>query len=303
MLGRITVEIPRIATGAALILAGVMLFVLRPGVALAHHVELSATTTCYDYRFQADYIGGESTRYAEVRVNGTLVQTTSFQPNGGNALAFFVLEGPLPTNTTVNVRMYRPTTGAPALEDQDTLNVTKDLTCTVTPTNTSVPTNTATPTHTATATDTVTPIPTETAVPATHSPVPTETYTPEATPTATLELTQTSTAVPTVTAELATETPDTATTTPAATNTPVPTNTPAPPPSPTFVSTVESLLPQRPDQPGGTDSPGGETASGLPSTGAGQQGMQSVAVALSSLLLGAVGLGVISSGLRRREQP
>ena len=66
-----TKPVTRFAVGATLLAAGVMLFLLRPGVALAHHVDLSQTTTCDSFSVEADYIGGDEARYAQVWVNGT----------------------------------------------------------------------------------------------------------------------------------------------------------------------------------------------------------------------------------------
>lgn len=289
-----TFRFSRLLFGAGMLLAGSVLFVSQNGIALAHHVDLSASSTCYDFRIQADYIGGDESRYAEVRVNGTLVDTVTFPSNTEDALAFYILEGPLPTNTTVNVRMYRPTSGAPVLEDQDSVTVNKTATCeapTATPTATGTATNTATATATATNTpeNTATPVPTDTSVP-TETPTAASTVTPISTNTATL----TSTAVP------GTSTPE------VATNTAVPTSTPddetSVEDSPTFVSTVESLLPPpRPEGPGNSGNPPNETASGLPNAGAGSQGLHGVAVALVAAALAAGGLAVMSTGIRRQE--
>ncbi len=280
----------RLMLGAGMLLAGTVLFISQTGVVLAHHVDLSATSTCYDFRIQADYIGGDESRFAEVRVNGSLVETVTFPTNTEEAIAFYVLEGPLPTNTTVNVRMYLPTNGAPILQDEDSVTVNKAATCAA-PTNT--PTATGTTTNTATATntpeDTATPQPTDTPIP-TETPTASSTETPTSTNTATM----TSTSVP------ATSTPD------APTNTPVPTSTPdeqtSVEESPTYVSTVEALLPPaRPEGPGTSDNPPSETASGLPNTGNGAQGLHGIAVAIVSAMLAAVGLAVISTGIRRQE--
>ena len=291
-----TFRISRLMLGAGMLLAGAVLFVSQTGVALAHHVNLSASSTCYDFRIQADYIGGDESRYAEVRVNGTHVATATFPANTEEALAFYVLEGLLPTNTTVNIRMYRPTSGDPVLEDQDSVTVNKAATCeapTATPTATGTATHTATATATATATNT----PNETATPmATDTPAPTETPTASSTETPT----QTNTATMTSTAEPETSTPE------VPTSTPVPTNTPegqtSVEESPTFVSTVESLLPPaRPEGPGTSGNPPNETASGLPNAGAGSQGLEGMAVALVAAALAAGGLAVMSTGIRRQE--
>lgn len=283
-----TLRFPRLMLGAGMLFAGVVLFVSQTGVALAHHVDLSASSTCHDFRIQADYIGGDESRYAEVRVNGSLVETVVFPADTEEALAFYVLEGPLPTNTTVNVRMYLATSGAPILQDQDSVTVNKAATCDA-PTNT--PTATGTPTNTATSTNT--PENTPTAVP-TETPEPTETATAEPTSTSTATETATSTTVPN------TATPD------APTNTPVPTGTPGDETSveesPTFVSTVESLLPPtRPEGPGTSDNPPSENASGLPNTGNGAQGLHGMAVAIVAAALSAAGLAVMSTGIRKQE--
>ena len=58
------------------------LAVLRASVALAHHVELENSFTCDTFEFRADYVGGSSDRYAEIRVNGVLTQTIQLPGSG-----------------------------------------------------------------------------------------------------------------------------------------------------------------------------------------------------------------------------
>jgi hypothetical protein len=264
------------------------LFVLQAGTAFAHHVEIDTETTCDTYTFRADYIGGESDRYAEVLVNGALVETVQFPNSVPDFIDdFFVLTGNLPTDTTVEIRLYVPQPGDDRLESTKSATIDEDATCTPAPPATA----TNTPPH-----STDTPAPTETNTPsATNTPVPTATETAE--PTATPDA-STSTPPPTATATSVppTETPrpNTPTSVPA-------TSTPAVDTTPTFVSTVESLGPGGPEGPGTSTEPPQETASGLPSAGTGSSSAW-VAAALTLLAMGAAGLALTTFGMRKRTQ-
>lgn len=282
----------RLALGASLIAAALALFLMRPGVALAHHVDLSATTTCHSYTVEADYVGGEEPRYAEVRVNGVLVNTVSFPADTDVADNFYTLAGPLPANLTVEVRMYRAQPGPDALEDIDSVNVNASASCTTT----------STPTATATSTDTPAPPSSTPTATATHTPVDTET--PEPTPTTSTQGSVTPLPSDTPSSGSATPASPTSTSTPTGeTQTPANTSTPddgSVSSTPTLVTTVEALQPPAgPDRPGTTGSPPQETASGLPSTGDGTGGVAGIVMGVTATLLGALGLAVTSSGMRR----
>jgi hypothetical protein len=293
----------RIWLGTALLVTGVALFMARPGIALAHHVDLHVTTTCNSYTFDADYIGGDGARYAEVRVDGVLVGTFNF-PAGTSAADFYTKTGPLPANITVEVKLFI----APAqLIDTDSLTVNTGPTC-ATWTPTSTPTSAATETPTATNTATATTTPTET-------PTETATNTP----------TDTATATATSTPEAATETPtapatETSTATATETNTPAPTETHTPVPTSTstvvsegtltpiaetpaatatLINEVRGLLP--PDDSGTPGDTPREVASGLPDAGAGSAGAAGLLQAAIGMTLAATGLAVAATGMRRRE--
>lgn len=284
------VSTARITVGAGLLLAAAIISALRPGIALAHHVDLAYVTTCDSYTVEADYIGGDEARYANVYVDGVLVQTTNFPAGTELSDNFFTLTGALPVNTTIEVRMYRPQPGPDALEDIDAVTVIAAMTCTATDTpqatTTSAP-ETETPTSTDTATSTSTQTPSATPTVGTQGSVtPLPTDTPSSTDTATPSL-STSTA-----------TPERATSTPVITRTPR--EAEGPTSTPTLVTTVEALHPPSgPDAPETGGEPPLETASGLPSTGAGAHGLRGVAPGLVATILSGIGLAVTASGVRR----
>jgi hypothetical protein len=270
----------RVAAGGLMVAGLAGLFLLRPGIAFAHHIEIEATHTCDTYEITANYIGGSGDRYAEIRVNGVLTQTVQF-PGAGPDLVenFFVLTGDLPTNTTVEMRLYVPQPGPDHLESTVSVTVNEDETCTPTATPTS-PTNTPVPSATATPEPSDTPNATATPESATQTPPPTSTP---------VEPTPSATNVP----PTSTPRPNTPTSVPA-------TSTPGIGETPTFVSTVESLLPTQPEEPGNSGSPPQETASGLPNAGSGGHAAQ-IAFALALLVTGAAGLGMTTWGLRERQ--
>lgn len=288
------VSTPRITLGVGLLLAAAIISTLRPGIALAHHVDLAYVTTCDSYTVEADYIGGDEARYANVYVDGVLVQTTNFPAGTELSDNFFTLTGALPVDTTIEVRMYRPQPGPDALEDIDAITVSAAMTCTATgtPQPTMTPSVTREPatetvTATVTATSTSTQAPSATPTVGTQgsvTPLPTDTPSPSGTPTASLS---TSSA-----------TPERATSTPAITRTPRDAGGPAS--TPTLVTTVEALHPPAgPDGPETGDEPPLETASGLPSTGAGAHGLRGVASGLVAAILAGIGLAVTATGVRR----
>jgi hypothetical protein len=282
----------RLALGAAIIIVGLALYFARPGIALAHHVDLTVTTTCDTYTFEADYIGGDGTRYAEVWVDGVLAGTYNFASGSGDHDNFYVLTGPLPANITIEVELYWPLPGPDEKVDGDILTLSAAYTCTSTPTHTPTTPATSTPTPTDTP-----PPPPDTATPtdvAADTPTPGPTDTPEPTGTPTSITLGSVTPIPS-------ETPhdgdDGSTSTPPAA-------------TPTYVTTVESLLP--PSDNGGSggpespsrsaappESPGG-SASSLPSAGGSDRGIGGIAYGLIATLIAGAGLGVIASGLRRR---
>lgn len=282
-----TTLLTRTAVIGTLFVALAAAVLLRPGVAFAHHVEFEASTTCDTYAFHVDYIGGSGDRYAEIRVNGVITQTIQLPGSGPDFIDdIFVLTGNLPTDTTVEVRLYVPQSGPDQLESTVSATIDEDATCTATPS--------PTPTNTPASTDTPEP---------TASPEPTDTPVPTATPT--LEATGTpdgSTATPEP-STTPTSTPVPPTSTPRA-NTPtsVPsTSTPAVGSTPTFVSTVESLAPGGPEEPGmGPDQPQ-ETASGLPNAGSGGSSAW-ITAAIALLAVGGAGLGLTTIGLRHRSR-
>jgi hypothetical protein len=295
-----TYSIGRVALGGAIFVAALAVFLLRPGIALAHHVELSATTDCYTYTIEADYIGGDEARYAEVRVNGTLVGTYNFPAGTEESDNFYVLTGDLPVDVTVEVRMYKPQPGPDSLEDVDVVTVDESPTCTATATATGTATPSSTNTPIPTATDTATMVPTDTPAP-TDTPQPTDTPvdTPTPAPTETTVIEGTVTPAPSATnTSVPTNTPQLSTHTPVATSTSTPETEIEE--TPTYVSTVESLLPPTgPEGPSTSDSPPSGTASGLPNAGEGARGAQGIVFGLLATLLAGAGLGVVASGVRR----
>jgi hypothetical protein len=268
----------RLAAVVALTAALLIAYLALPGIALAHHVELTPTTTCDSYTITADYIGGAQDRTAKVYVNGALAGTYSFPGSGPDFVDdFYVLSGSLPANVTVEIRWYFPGGG---LDGTASSTVNEDMTCTPTATATSTATTPPTDTPTPVDTDTPTPRPTDTPVPS-STVTPASSATPAPSETSTPVNTNTPTAVASATS---TPRPPTATSTAAAE-------------TPTFVSTVEALLP--PEGPSTTGSPPSETASGLPNTGAGHAGA-GIALAVALLALTGAGLAVVAAGMRRR---
>lgn len=154
-----------LGTLGAVAIAGA-LFLSTHGSALAHHNTLTATTDCGSYSITADYFGGEGDRYAEVYVNGLFVDSVNFPGGSGDHAAFYVLNGTLPADVTVEVDLFRAKIGDDELVDTDEVSVKEENSCTPTPTasvtSTATATSTATPTATgsATATNTVTATPT-----------------------------------------------------------------------------------------------------------------------------------------------
>lgn len=267
----------RFSVVAAIVAALSTLAVLRASVALAHHVDLEATYTCDAFEFRADYVGGSSDRYAEIRVNGVLTQTIQLPGSGPDFIDdFYVLTGSLPTDTTVEIRLYVPQTGTDSLESTVSATVDEDNTCTPTATPTA-PTNTPVPSASSTPPATDTPQPTDTPESATETP-PAPTSTPV-----------NPTSSPTSAPPTSTPRPDTPTSV-RSTSTPVAEGTP------TFVSTVEALLP--PGQPGTGGTPPQETASGLPNAGTGARNATTL-FGVGLLMLAAGLLGVTTIALRR----
>ena len=53
---------PRITVGLAIFVAGALIIVARPGVALAHHVTVTDNASCAGWETQAEYFGGPDDR-------------------------------------------------------------------------------------------------------------------------------------------------------------------------------------------------------------------------------------------------
>lgn len=308
----------RIAAGGAMLVAGIAIFVARPGIALAHHVTITEGGACDAWSTKAEYVGGPDDRkiVVDVTINGEHIQQTFYfdlQPgNLGHADYYLLYErhGTGSVTTSGTVTMYQRDGNGQYTIVSDSDETSLDLTCasssTPTPvaTSTPAPTNTpaepsATPTATATVQEqgTTTPIPTET-----PTTVPTATNTPQSSATATVVIDGATTPIPTDT-PAATNTPVSTATETASTRTPVATATmqaSTPPAStPTFVSSVRGLEP--PDQPHGGASPRQPTGYAFPATGAGAAAPRGIASGIAGAILAGLGLTVVASGLRRRE--
>ena len=208
----------RTCAGLALFFAGAVLFVARPGIALAHHVVITEGGDCGGWSTKAEYIGGDSDRkvVVDVMINGEHISQTFYFDNAPGHLGhqdYYLLyqrSGAGAVTTSGTVTMYEKSHGSySVLAGTDTTAL--DLVCaTATPTSTATaPPPTATPSATATVEiqGTITPIPTPT-----HTPQPTSTSTPPATVTVP---TPVSTGTP-----AATTTPDSSATPPIKTHTP-----------------------------------------------------------------------------------
>jgi len=292
--------IVRIALGLALLAAGAALFLTRPGIAWAHHTQVSTSGDCAAWTTKGEYIGGSEDRkvVVDVTINGEhILQTFYFDVGPGHLghQSYWLLyersgSGSLVASGTIVLYRRSGAGTYTVVDDTDVVNVNMlcaTATTTATATFTSTHTATAVPTDTPTGTPTVTPPVTETS-----TPEPTDTHEPSSTSTAVA----TNTPVQTATSTAVTEgsvTPLPPTSTPAAA-------------TPTFVSTVEALLPpdqpHEPDQPSNGESPPQETASGLPNTGAfAGSGREALLRGFFGVALAAAGLAGVASGLRRQR--
>ncbi len=311
----------KFALGAATFAAGVALMVLRPGVALAHHVTIYEQISCSGWEVGAEYIGGPDDRkvVVDVTINGEQINQTFYFDNGAGHLGhvdsypLYERAGTGSLVTSGSVKMYARSGGAyTVLADSDYTNI--NLQCAGA---------TSTPTPQATSTATSTPPATETAVPPTSTPPATETAVG---PTETPESTSTPVATATNTPESNTpEVTATVTTTTQGTVTPLPTNTPeqprtaTPPPEDTpsggdspsdegtpestpTLTLVDEVMGSTPESQGGSSSgSGGDTGTALPSAGDGSRTASGLLVGLLGLVLAGSGLSVVAAGLRERR--
>jgi hypothetical protein len=277
-----------------MLVAGIALFVVRPGTAFAHHAEIAVGGDCTAWTTKAEYIGGDEDRkvVVDVIINGEAIQETfffDFDPGHLGHQDYWLLyersgSGSLQTSGTIT--LYRRSGGAYSIVDNST-SVDEGFECeeaqgTVTPLPTDTPEPTSTNTPEPTATDT--PVPT-----ATNTPEPAATDTPQPTATNTVQASPTPTP-----------------TEPEPTNTPIATNTP--PAQPTFISTVEAAAP--PNRPPAEEPPSSrqtppeepeDGGSGFPRSGYGTQSPGSgLAAGIAGLMLAAGGMIVLGTGLRRR---
>lgn len=291
----------RIGAGLALLVAALTVFLATSRPVLAHHAEVALEGDCSAWLTTAEYIGGDLDRkvVTDLWINDQHIQLDFYFDFGPGHLGhqdYWLLfshsgSGSVWVHGTVTV-FYRGAGGGYTGVD-NIATVDSRIDC-PTPTATSAPpsTETATPVPTDTAEPTATPT-----SPSTSTPTSESTDTPEATPTTGVE--GSVTPLPTDTPSGSTSTP----TTTASTNTPVPTLTPKESTStPALVTTVESLQPPSgPDTPRTTDAPPQETASGLPSAGAGTRGTQGALMGALATILAGVGLAVAASGLKKAE--
>ena len=289
----------RIASGLAILTVGIVMFVARPGIALAHHVTITETAACEAWSTKAEYVGGPDDRkiVVDVTVNSEHIQQIFYfdlEPGHLGHVDYYLLyerHGTGSVVTSGTVTMYQRAPGGAYTQVADTDLTSLDVSCGESPTGTPVPSTTPTSTATVEEQGTTTPIATDT-----PTTVPTATDTPEPTTTTTVVITDgTITPIPTDTAVV--------TGTPGPTDTPAPTNTPhtgmtTPVRTPTFTSSVRGLEP--PDQPVGGASPRQPTGRAFPATGDGASSPSGVARGMASALLAGIGLAVVASGLRRR---
>jgi hypothetical protein len=288
----------RVALGVGALAAGIVVFLARPGVALAHHLELTQQLDCYSWSIRSEYIGGSGDRkvVVDVTINGDHIFEEFFFDNApghlGHPASYVVLDesGSGSVVATGTVKLYEKRNGS-YVYVADVETVSANLVCAPTPTNT--PAATATPTDTPEATATNTPVSTSTATPTspaeptetpgiagTVTPLPTHTPGTPATATPTAPSGGENTPAPSATPE-ATSTPETPVETPEST--------------PTFVDEVRGSTPPA----GGPTPPAGDTGTLFPDTGDGRATTQGFIVALLGLALAGTGLTIIARGLRR----
>lgn len=309
----------RLLAGTTMLIAGIAIFVARPGIALAHHVTIAENADCNAWSTKAEYVGGPEDRkvVVDVTINGEHISQTFYfdlAPGHLGRVGYYVLyerSGSGSLTTSGSVIMYQRDSGGAYTQVADSDYTSVNLVCASSPTATATPTDTplppsATPTATSTveAQGTTTPIPTDTPTTeatATGTPppaatiIPPEGTTPIARPTDTPVATNTPNPSNTPSA---TDTPPASTHTPVATNTPAAVTTPAASTTP-LTSIVLGLVP--PEQPTGRTSPPQPTGRAFPATGNGVRQRGGVAGGLAGAIVAGIGLAVVASGLRKRE--
>jgi hypothetical protein len=290
----------RIALGIAVFVAGIVLFVARPGIALAHHIEIHDEIDCESWETSAVYIGGDDDRkvVVDVVINGEVIQQEFYFDNEPGHLGHqdeYVLYTRTGTGTLLTsgtITMYERDGDDDYTIDADSDYTDINLDCddeevaTATPV---APTSTPQPENTP-------------ETPATNTAVPQPTGTPlaEETPAAT------STAVPTATPSgpSPTDTPDTnePDSTPEGPGGPTPEGPgSAVVSTPTMTSSVLGFVPQPPASqapPAQQGAPPEGTASSLPSAGQPAASPQGVVMGLLGTALAAAGLVIAGRGMR-----
>ena len=280
----------RLAFAAAILLAVAVPLVVRPGIALAHHVTAMETGDCTAWDTKAEYFGGDGDRkiVIDVMINAEHVSATLYFDLGVGHLGhtdYYLLydrsgNGSLHTSGTIT--MYEKI-GATYSHVVNNATLGMNFDCAPSPTATSTatattvpPTNTVTSTATAMEQSTSTPRPARTPSPTATSVITESTVTPFASATPT----------PLTTLEIAT---------PASTNTARTTGglaTPGARTTPTLVSIVHSSA-----RPSESLEPAPPVDRALPSTGQGAPTRGAILAGLLGTLVAAVGLVMCARGL------